>query len=41
MNALWIIGATVAAVIADAMSRDPRTTTNDHLPAWVAKLLGR
>jgi len=42
MRALWIIGATIAAGIAEAMLRDDRgNESDDKLPKWALKLLGR
>jgi hypothetical protein len=42
MRALWIIGATIAAGVVDAMLRDDRgNASDDKLPKWALKLLGR
>lgn len=42
MRTLWIIGATIAAGIADAILRDDRgNASDDKLPKWALKLLGR
>lgn len=38
MNAIWILGATIAAYVADTLLGDEH---RDKLPPWVAKLLGR
>lgn len=42
MRLLWIVGATLAAGIVEAMFRDDRgSVKNDKLPSWALKLLGR
>lgn len=43
MNALWIIGATIAASVCRELIRngDEYTQADKRLPPWVAKLLGR
>jgi hypothetical protein len=42
MQSLWIIGATMAVGIVDAMLRDDRgNVRDDKLPRWALKLLGR